>query len=196
MMAATRKSGLPFVLVLIAAVASAVVCFVSAGAMEEALLELTRLTARLSVLFFIAAFAASALFAFWPSGLTRALLQNRRNIGLAFALAHFIHLGVLVAYFGVSGEDPGLARIIGGGLGYMLIALMAATSNDWSARRLGRNWNRLHTVGGWYVWLIFLNSYLGRVMEGREPVFLFGGITALLVIAALLKIVTRLRRQS
>lgn len=196
MMAETRKSGLPFVLVLIAAVTSAVFCFISGSAMEEAVLELTRLTARLSVLFFIAAFAASALFALWQSGLTRALLQNRRNIGLAFALAHFIHLGVLVAHFAVSGKDPGLARIIGGGLGYVLIALMAATSNDWSVRRLGRNWNRLHTVGGWYVWLIFVNSYLGRVMEGREPVFLFGSITGLLVIVAVLKIGARLRRQS
>lgn len=196
MMAASRKSGLPFAFVLTAAAVSAAFCFVSGDATEEALLELMRLTARISVLFFIAAFAASAVFRFWPSGLTRALLANRRNIGLSFALAHFIHLGVLVTYFGVSGEDPGLARIIGGGLGYVLIALMAATSNDWSARRLGKNWNRLHTVGGWYVWLIFLNSYLGRLLEGREPVFLFGSITALLVIAALLKIVARSLRQS
>ncbi len=75
--------------------------------------RLTRLTARTSE-FFVAAFSASALFEPTRSTAARFLVINRRHIGLAFAPAHFIHLGVLVAYFAVTGEEPGLVRVVGG----------------------------------------------------------------------------------
>ncbi|MFN7164156.1 MAG: hypothetical protein ACK4P2_04990 [Hyphomonas sp.] len=164
------------------------------GFSEGVPLELTRLTARTAVFFFLAAFSASALLTLTRSPAARFLMINRRHIGLAFALAHFIHLGVLVAYFAVSGEDPGRVRIIGGGLAYLLIALMAATSNNAAQRWLGPNWRRLHLVGSWYVWLVFFNSYLGRVLEAREPIWLYGGITALLLGAAALRIAMSVRR--
>jgi methionine sulfoxide reductase heme-binding subunit len=51
-------------------------------------------------------------------------------------------------------------------LGYVVIAVMAATSNDWAVTRLGpKNWQRLHTFGAYYVWLIFALTYLSRVKE-------------------------------
>lgn len=158
------------------------------GVTPETLLELTRLTARTSVFFFLAAFSASALLKLTRSHAARVLVRNRRHVGLSFALAHYIHLGVLVAYFAVSGEDPGIVRIVGGGLAYFLIALMALTSTDGAQRRLGPNWRRLHLVGSWYVWIVFLNSYLGRTLEGREPVWMFGAITALMLAVAAMRI--------
>lgn len=181
-------SRLPFMAVLLLAGVSAWLSLPANGALADGLLELTRLTARISIFFFLAAFAASSLFQFWPTRVSRSLLANRRSVGLAFALSHFIHLGVLIAYFTVSGEDPGLVRITGGGVAYLFIGLMALTSNDLSVRRLGKRWTWLHTAGGWYIWLIFLNSYLGRTLEGREPIILFGGITALITLAAFLKL--------
>jgi len=162
----------------------------------DVLLELTRLTARTSVFFFLAAFSASALFELTRSRAARFLVINRRHIGLAFALAHFIHLGVLVAYFAVTGEEPGLVRVVGGGLAYLLIALMAATSINAAQQWLGLNWRRLHLVGSWYVWLVFLNSYLGRVLEGREPGWMFGGITALMLGAAALRIAAGVQKRA
>jgi sulfoxide reductase heme-binding subunit YedZ len=55
--------------------------------------------------------------------------------------------------------------IIGGGTAYVLIALMALTSNDTAVRRLGRRrWRALHLVGLWVVFGIFVNSYLGRAI--------------------------------
>ncbi|MGE6699589.1 hypothetical protein ACQKH5_18030 [Hyphomonas sp. NPDC076900] len=182
-----RLSLLPYMLVLALTALWAGLCIWTLGLTEQGVLELTRLTARTSVFFFLAAFAASALFRTWPTPFSHYLLRNRRNMGLAFALAHFIHLGVLTSYFILSGEDPGLVRIIGGGLGYVIIGLMAMTSNDWSVRRLGRNWKRLHIAGGWYIWLIFLNGYLGRTLKGEQPVLIFGCIAALTVMAGLLK---------
>jgi len=188
---ALRRPVLPYAAVLLLTALWGAIWIPRGGLSEDVLLELTRLTARISVFFFLAAFAASALFQFWPTRVSRSLLANRRSVGLAFALSHFIHLGVLIAYFTVSGEDPGLVRITGGGVAYLFIGLMALTSNDLSVRRLGKRWTWLHTAGGWYIWLIFLNSYLGRTLEGREPVILFGGITALIVLAAFLKLAAK-----
>jgi sulfoxide reductase heme-binding subunit YedZ len=193
--AAGRMPALPYTMVL---ALTALWCslYVPQGGMSEGvLLELTRLTARTSVFFFLAAFSASALLKLTRSGAARFLVINRRHIGLSFALSHFIHLGALLSYFAVSGEEPGAVAIYAGGFAYLLILLMAATSNDVSQRRLGLNWRRLHLIGSWYVWAVFLNSYLGRVLEGREPLWMFGGITALLLSAAILRLVIGARER-
>lgn len=195
MAAAKRMPVLPYALVLALSALWALLYIPAGGVTEETLLELTRLTARTSVFFFLAAFSASALLKLTRSAAARALVRNRRHVGLSFALAHYIHLGVLVAYFAVSGEDPGLTRIIGGGLAYILIALMALTSTDTAQLRLGQNWRRLHLIGSWYVWLVFLNSYLGRTLEGREPVWMFGSITALMLVVAGIRIGVGIRER-
>jgi DMSO/TMAO reductase YedYZ heme-binding membrane subunit len=160
---------------------------VPAGWSEDGLLEITRLTARLSVLLFFLTFAASALFKLWRSAMTRWLLANRRYMGLAFALSHFIHLGALTAFFLVSPEEPALVAVIGGGIGYAFIAALALTSNDRAQRALGANWRRLHLTGSWYLWAIFLNSYAGRVGEGREPEWLFLSLAGLVLSIAFLR---------
>jgi len=84
----------------------------------------------------------------------------------------------------------------GGGLAYLLIALMAVKSTNPALRWLGPNWRRLHLVGSWYVWLVFLNTYLGRVLEGREPAWLYGGITALMLGAAALRIAAGVQKRA
>ena len=60
---------------------------------------------------------------------------------------------------GVPG-DISPSTVYGGGVGYLLLAAMAATSNDASQRALGANWRRLHTVGIYALWIIFAASYL------------------------------------
>lgn len=187
-MKARKMPALPFALVLGLTAIWLVYFFGLNGVNADSLLGFTRITARTSVFFFLAAFTASALMKLWRTEAARFLVMNRRQIGLAFALAHFIHLGALIAFFAVSGERPGLVTIIGGGGAYLFIALMAATSNDWSVRKLGPYWRRLHLTGSWYVWVIFLNSYAGRVAEGREPRWMFAGLALLLLAAAGLRI--------
>lgn len=55
---------------------------------------------------------------------------------------------------------------MGGGFAYVLIAAMAATSSDRAVARLGpRRWRRLHTLGAWYVWIVFAQSYAPRALE-------------------------------
>ena len=140
------------------------------GAGSDGLQHFTRYTARLAFLIFIVAFAAGALAQLFPSEGTRWLRRTRRYIGLSFALAHFIHLGALTGFFISIGETPDTVTIIGGGLAYVFVSLMALTSNDWSVRKFGPVvWRRLHLIGSYYIWLIFMNSYLGRVFREAPP---------------------------
>lgn len=168
---------------------------------SDGLQHFTRYTARLAFLIFIVAFSAGALAQLFPSDGTRWLRRNRRYIGLSFALAHFIHLGALTGFFVSIGEVPDIVTIIGGGMAYVFVSLMALTSNDWSVRRLGPvAWRWLHLIGSYYIWLIFMRSYLTRLTSETppEPKIIFA-ITAALGLAALgLRIAawTKKRRKS
>lgn len=121
-----------------------------------------RYTARVSFLLFIAVYLIAPASQLFP-GLA-VLKRERRGLGLAFAGAHYIHLFALVTFLQVSGHPPALLTVTLGGLAYVLIGLMALTSNDAAARALGpQNWRRLHTFGLHYVWFIFAATYARRI---------------------------------
>jgi DMSO/TMAO reductase YedYZ heme-binding membrane subunit len=150
------------------------------GATEEGIRLVVRHTAKGALLFFVAAFSASSLQTLWPSAASRYALKNRRWLGLSFALTHLVHLGALVA-LGIAYPDPfvgGLSPVtlVGGGIAYLFLVLMAATSWNGAVRRLGpTRWRLLHTVGSWYIWLIFFQSYLGRAVS--DPFYVpFAGL--------------------
>lgn len=149
------------------------ISFASAGFSEAAIRSIVRGTAKLSVLLFLSAFAASSLRAFWPNDVTTWLLQNRRYIGVSFALSHFTHLaalvGLAVAFPHPFVDDLRPITLVGGGLAYAFITAMTITSFSAPRRAIGaKAWTVLHTVGGYYIWTIFLNSYLSRAMRDLE----------------------------
>lgn len=153
----------------------------SAGA-EEATRSIIRQTARLSLLLFTAAFAASSLLRLWPNDATRWMLRNRRWLGLSFALSHFVHLGAILALLQI---DPDFAidgpTIVFGGAAYVFIFALAATSFDAAVARLGKQrWRRLHATGTYYIWLLFILSYGPRALS--SPAYV---PPALLLLAAL-----------
>ncbi|HSI17726.1 MAG TPA: hypothetical protein VK980_08155 [Sphingomonas sp.] len=155
-----------------------------------------RVTARTSLLLFCTAFAASALAGWWRSPVTRAVLAYRRQIGLGFAFSHAVHLVAIIAFARVApaqfGATTNIVSYLGGGLGYVLIAAMAATSFDRSARWLGaRRWRILHGVGGYYVWIIFANSYGRRALH--DP--FYRPMLALLVAAMVVKLTWVMRQR-
>jgi len=125
----------------------------------------TAITARWAFPWFIAAWAASSLVRLWPGGWRTVLLRRRRAVGLAFAANHFVHLGFVVAAVSQFDETRPLYVYLLGGGAYVMIAAMALTSNDAAQRWMGlRGWRLLHVVGGWWVLIIFANSYVGRLM--------------------------------
>ena len=88
------------------------------------------------------------------------LLKNRRIIGI---LAFFLALGhgfLLVKKRDFDFFDPSTYWIyIQGVVTFIIFTLLAITSNDWSVKRLKKNWKRLHTLTylamfllAWHVW--------------------------------------------
>lgn len=161
----------------------------------EAVRHVIRFTAQSSLLLFSTAFAASALARQLPSSATRFLQRHRRQFGLAFAVSHGLHAAALVtlarmapALFASLTDTP---MYVFGGLAYLFIIAMAATSFDRSAAWLGpRRWRLLHLIGGWDLWLTFL------VSEGKRAVHDAGYLPYLAVILAVLALRLMARRRA
>ena len=150
-----------------------------------------RATARTSLVLFLAAFAASAAFKLWPGRLTRWLRRNRRQLGLGFAMSHFIHALVIIALWKT---DPGVfwvltnpKSIVTGGTAYVFIALLAATSFDRMVKAMGpKAWGRLHWWGVWIAALSFIFTNGKRIpVSGwyALPVALVVAVIVLRVVA-------------
>ena len=141
----------------------------SAGLEEEPLRSVIRWTARSSLLAFGLAFAASSLHRRLRSPATAWLLRHRRGLGLTFASSHTLHAAAILAAAWRSdafrSEIDGLTIVLGGVVGYGAIFAMAASSNDAAVRALGRDrWRRLHLFGSYYLWILFFQSYAGRLV--------------------------------
>ena len=123
-----------------------------------------RYTARISFFFFTVSFLASSIHYFLSNSLTNFIRNNRRHIGLSFALAHTIHLVALTSFFVTTNQNPDIDTVLGGGLAYLAMYIMAFTSNDNAVRKIGfKRWKLIHKVGANYIAFIFAFTYLGRI---------------------------------
>jgi methionine sulfoxide reductase heme-binding subunit len=132
----------------------------------ESMAAILRFTARTSFAFYIAAFVAAPLAALDPAPLIRWLRANRRYLGVSLAVSHAVHLAAIIR-LGIL--KPGLyepATLALGGLGFVFLAAMAATSFNATTRMLGpRAWRALHKTGMYYLGLIFIATFAGRIAE-------------------------------
>ena len=153
-----------FMIAIILSLSLAAWQFAAAGLTESSTQLFTRYTARLSCLFFLPVFAGLALYQLIPNDRTRWLIRYRRQLGLAFALAHGIHLFAIVLHFNVidawfTTEDiPAL-------LIYLFIGVMAVTSNSFSVKTLGTGWRVIHKIGLYGIFVGFFSTYLGRIQR-------------------------------
>ncbi len=144
-----------------------------------------RATATVGFAYFIAVYFARPLRDLIG---VRTLLRVRRTLGLCVALAMSVHFLFLVWFFSVSEEkvfDDQL-RFYTGGLGIVVLYVMAATSNNASVRALGPRWKQLHGFGIHYLWFFFAASYaIGlQKLGGAVGVRGYGMAAALLMLAA------------
>jgi DMSO/TMAO reductase YedYZ heme-binding membrane subunit len=155
-----------------------------------------RLTARSSLALFLLAFTASAAARRWPGAGTSWLLRHRRQIGLGFAFSHATHLAAIVAFARLAPAAYHAATMpaqyVTGGIAYVFIAAMAATSSDRAVAWLGaRRWRRLHLAGQWYLWASFAIAF-GKRVPGMGG---YAVPVALLLVALALRLATpRARR--
>ncbi len=137
------------------------------GTDDAAVRVVIRATARTSFALFMAAFVAAPLRRAWRSGATAWLLRNRRQVGVSFAASHVLHLLAIFALYdwslGRFGREIGAPAILVGGIGYVFVFALAATSFDVTAAWLGpRRWKHLHTAGMYWLWGVFTVSYVPR----------------------------------
>lgn len=134
---------------------------------EETNRLLIRLTARTSAFFFILAFAGNAFHKWQKKSFSWWVFINRKFFGITFAILHLIHLFLIILlqkYFHPVFEMAASSSLISGGLAYLFLVLMLMTSFSFFAKMISKtSWKRLHTVGGYWIWLIFMISYLKRV---------------------------------
>lgn len=145
-----------------------------------------RATARTSLLLFLPAFAASALVKLRPGATSRWLLRNRRYLGVSFAASHGLHAIAIIAFAIrdplLFGEMTSTGTLISGGLAYLFIILMTATSFDRTVIWLGaRNWRILHWCGAWYIALSFVVTNAKRTPD--MPFYWLPVVLVLLAIA-------------
>lgn len=132
--------------------------FALAGTDEAGIRTAIRVSARVSFAIFLLAYLAAPARHFWRTPATAWLLRNRRHVGVSFAVAHVLHLfdiALLALLQGAAFQiEP--AVLFGGGLAYLLLAAMLATSFDRSARWIGpRRWKALHRTGLHWLWAVF-----------------------------------------
>ena len=72
---------------------------------------------------------------------------------------------------------------MGGGLAYLFIAAMSVTSFDHTRQWLGiKRWKQLHTIGSYYIWFVFTQSYFPLAIK---EVFYVPFVAALIVVMLL-----------
>ena len=151
------------------------------------LLLWTRYSAHLAFVFLLLAFSASTLKAFANNAQTRGLVRYRRQLGLGFATAHTFHLVALILFLSNLEGYSVDASVAVAGFGYVVTALLAVTSNDYSIKRLGpAKWKQLHSVGISILMLYFFVAFSGRLLTNIAPIYaVYVALIATAVVAKL-----------
>ena len=151
------------------------------------LLLWTSYSAHLAFVFLLLAFSASTLKAFINEAQTRGLVRYRRQLGLGFATAHTFHLVALILFLSNLEGYSVDASLAVAGFGYVVTALLAVTSNDYSIKRLGpANWKQLHSVGISILMLYFFVAFSGRLLTNFAPIYaVYVALIATAVVAKL-----------
>lgn len=173
------------------------ICLASHGGDVAGVRAAIRLTARTSLVLFALAFSARAVATLWPCGLTQWQRRNRRQLGLSFAVSHTLHAVAIVTF---ARMDPAgfrehvmPATLVSGGIAYVFILAMAATSFDRAVTWMGpSSWRALHWMGGYYLWLSFIVTNGKRI--GQSPLYALPVVLMLALL--LLRIVARRRGRS
>jgi methionine sulfoxide reductase heme-binding subunit len=120
-------------------------------------------------------------------------MRNRRYLGVSFAVSHGFHLLAIVILAVGTAATFHRTTVVGGGIGFAFIVAMTATSFDRTATWLGpRYWKRLHTAGGYYLWLVFTFTYTGNAR--RSALSALGAALCWLALAFKLSVRARCQR--
>lgn len=155
----------------VALVAMSALVLAAAGTGEDGVRMLIRATARSSALLFLIAFLARPARQLSRTDATAFAIKNRRYFGVSMAVSHGIHGLAIVWLFTAfpSAYQVNAVTLAGGGLGFVFIAALAATSSDAAFKALGRaRWTLLHRTGVWYLWFVFAFTFIPDPQYGWD----------------------------
>ncbi len=180
-----RGSGLATVLSL-AVFISGVLMLVIGGFDEESIKLVKRFTMRACMLLFVITFATSSLKYFFKSDFTKWLMRNRRYLGIAFAMAFFMHFTAIMLRGVMFPEDFGNKLSFSSTISALpLIAtvfLLTVTSSNRVIRRMHpKLWKYLHLVGCYYIYARLFGAYWN--ISRREEAFYLVVVLMVCVIA-------------
>jgi DMSO/TMAO reductase YedYZ heme-binding membrane subunit len=134
---------------------------------------LIRWTARTSLVLFALAYVARPLVQLRPSPVAKALLAERKWIGLGFAMSHAWHFAGIAwlaspdvgAFIRAQKPTTAVAALV-----FVLLAAMVVTSIESIKRRIPKKaWRRLHWSGMQLAWVAFATTYAGAI--AASPVY-------------------------
>ena len=167
----------------------------------DALRSAIRVTARTSFVLFLLTFLASSLVILLPNQSTKALLRERRFLGLSFAFSHLVHGILILMYAQMFPETFWNGRTatanIPGSVGYLFILLLTITSFPVMVRLLGSSlWKLLHSTGTWVIAAIFCLSFYKRIPMHPWYLIAFSIMVSAIALKLTAKLVVRARKQS
>lgn len=141
-------------------------------------------SAKISFTFFCLAFSAAAAHRLLRNSFSFWWRMNRKFFGITFAIVHLLHLSFLLVLQQVFHPVFTLAAstsLMAGGIAYFFTVAMLLTSFERFSRYLNkRQWKVLHTVGGYWIWMIFMSTYSKSVLRGNYE--LLPMVVALIVV--------------
>jgi hypothetical protein len=134
------------------------------GVTEAGAHAVVRLTARSSAVLFALALAAPGLPRLLRSG--RWIASRERYLLAALVVSHALHALAIVAHrsLAVAPRPEPWFVLVGGGLGYAMIGLLAVTSFGVPASAAPRALRTLRAAAWAIVWLVFAAAYTLRVL--------------------------------
>ncbi|MBI3190973.1 ferric reductase-like transmembrane domain-containing protein [archaeon] len=100
----------------------------------------------LALLTILLIIASPIMYKLKPGKFTAFVLANRRWIGIYSFVFAFIHIVIVFNFlfsWDITAAMSNTYRLLGG-IAFLILAALTATSNNTSVRKLGRNWKRLH----------------------------------------------------
>jgi DMSO/TMAO reductase YedYZ heme-binding membrane subunit len=148
--------------------------FAVEGLTNRSVVDTLRLTARIALVMFLAAFTVRPVRDLTRAPWARRLVPYRKYAGLSFALAMLFHLSLIATLFAINAPMPppmidGSDYVLGGP-GFLCIAVLTVTSDSALHRRMGQSlWRFVHLVGITWIWTVFVMCFtLGAPARGED----------------------------
>ncbi len=161
-----------------------------------------RVTARVSLAYFLLVFVAGPFERLRPRGLGAWLRQRRRAFGVVFGLSMALHVGFILRLYAL--HAPARPPMVTetdfsiGIPGLVIVGLMTITSIVVLRRRLGELWwKRLHTTGIYFVWAVFFLCLVDSVSRKAtaHPFLAYQLFIAALLVAMAVRLAAALTRR-